>query len=110
MEGKRKSGEVKIEKCYHFFGGGLFSLKRKGKDDNQCLPGPGVCPGGAPRPGQNSGPAPGGAAAPASFTGAPAGPPPRLTLQAPPGAGPRPGRPGTIPHKYFSQPTKFLKL
>ena len=28
MEGKRKSGEVKIEKCFHYFtiGGGQFSL------------------------------------------------------------------------------------
>ena len=35
MEGKRKSGEVEIEKCFHFFGGGQFSLKRRGKDDNR---------------------------------------------------------------------------
>ena len=37
MEGKRKSGEVKIEKCFHFFtiGGGQFSLKQKGKDENR---------------------------------------------------------------------------
>ena len=36
MEGKRKSGEGKIEKCFHFFtiGGGQFSLKQKGKDEN----------------------------------------------------------------------------
>ena len=37
MEGKRKSGEVKIEKCSHFYtgGGGQFSLKQKGKDENR---------------------------------------------------------------------------
>ena len=38
MEGKRKSGEVKIEKCSHFFtigGGHQFSLKQKGKDKNR---------------------------------------------------------------------------
>ena len=39
MEGKRKSGEVKIEKFFHFFtiGGGQFSLKRKGKDENSKI-------------------------------------------------------------------------
>ena len=37
MEGKRKSKEVKIEKCFHYFttGGGQFSLKQKGKDENR---------------------------------------------------------------------------
>ena len=37
MGGKRKSGEVKVEKCFHFFtiGGGQFSLKQKGKDENR---------------------------------------------------------------------------
>ena len=37
MEGKRKSGEMKIEKCFHYFnfGGGPLSLKQKGKDENR---------------------------------------------------------------------------
>ena len=37
MKGKRKSGEVKIEKCFHYFtiSGGQFSLKQKGKDENR---------------------------------------------------------------------------
>ena len=61
----------------------------------QCLPGPGVCPGGAPRPGQNSGPAPGGAAAPASFTGpGPGGAAAPANSSGPAGGGaaPRPPR------------------
>ena len=73
----------------------------------QGLPGPGVCPGGASRPGYLWGPAPGGAAAPDNLTGpgpggvsapaklsgpAPAGAaaPAKLPGPAPAGAAPRP--------------------
>ena len=37
MEGKRKSGAVKIDKCFHYFtiGGDQFSLKQKEKDENR---------------------------------------------------------------------------
>ena len=37
MEGERKSGEVKVERCFHFFtlDGGQFSLKQEGKYDNR---------------------------------------------------------------------------
>ena len=39
MEKKLKLGEVKVEKCFHFFtiGGGQFSLKQKEKDENRNM-------------------------------------------------------------------------